>query len=89
MAAQAVQVTTLYLLRGGNGARRKAGDVQLRKRPRRIGEEPCPFGRGRGGQKLGRGRKLAVSMADRGIELIGPVNQEACGDDQMDGDDGG
>ncbi len=89
VAAQAMQIGTIGLLRGGSGVRRNICDVQLRKRPRGIGEQPWPFGRRRGGQKLGRGRQLTVSMADHGIELIGPVNQETRCDDQMNGHDRG
>ena len=89
VTAQAVQVGTIRLLRGGSGARRKACDVQLRKRARDIGEEPFPFGLRRRAQKLDRGCELTVSVADRGIELVGPVDQKACGDDQMNGDDRG
>ena len=84
-----MQIGTIRLLRGGSGVRRKACDVQLRKRPRGIGEQPWPLGRRRRGQKLDRGRELAVAVADRGIELVGPVNQEGCGDDQMNRDDRG
>ena len=73
-ATQPAQFGVVRIARGGK-IRRQPFDLQLRKCPQNVGEEPRPLRRGRGAEKLGHGDKLAVSAVDRRIGLIRPVNQ--------------
>src|SRR5882757_548031 len=75
--------------RGGNETRRKASDVQLRKCPRDVGENPWPSGRGRRAEKLDCRCELTVSTVDRRIVLVRPMDKKGCGEDQVTCDDRG
>ena len=86
---QIAQAGTVGFACGRGCGWRQAFDVELRKGPRDIGEEPRPLGGGRGAKEPDRGCQLAVSVADRRIDLIGPMDQKDRGDDQVNGDDRG
>ncbi len=86
---QAAQIRSIQIPGGGNGTRRQAFDIELWKRPRDIGIEPWPLGRGRRAQKLHRRGKLRVTAVDRGIGRLRPAEEEGCGEDQVDRDDRG
>ena len=73
----------------GAGGRRQAFDVELRKRPRDVGEQPGPLGRRRCAEQLHRRGELAVPAVDGRIGLVRPLDQEGGGDDQMNRDDRG
>ena len=87
MPTQIAQAGTVGLACGGNRALRQACDLELRKGLRDIGEQPRTLGRRRRAEKPDRGRELAVPVADRRIDLIGPMDQKDRGDDQVNGDD--
>src|SRR5204862_3330638 len=58
-------------------------DAELWKGARDVGGQPLPFRRRRRAEQLhGRG-KLAVAAVRRRLRLVGPLQQETRGDDQM------
>lgn len=84
---QTAQAEAIRFVRRGNGTRRKASDVQLRKCPRDVGEKPWPSDRGRRAEKLDYCCELTVSAVDRRIELVRPMDKKGCGEDQVNCDD--
>src|SRR6185503_411682 len=67
--------------------RREDLDAELRKGARDVGGQPRPLRRRRRAEQLHGGDKLAVAAVGRRLPLIGPVQQETRGDDQMKGCD--
>ena len=75
-APQTAQVGAIRFVRRDSGTRRKAFDIQLRKCPRNVGEEPGPFGRLRRAEKLDRCYELGVPAVDRWIGLVRPMEEK-------------
>src|SRR5258707_13202718 len=86
---QTTQVEAVQFVHRGSGTRWKAVDVQLRECPRDVGKQRWPSDRGRRAEKLDHWNQLTVSVLERRIELVRPVDQKGCGDDQVNRDDRG
>ena len=86
---QTAQIMAIRFVGRGSGTCWKAFDVQLRKCPRDVGKQRWPSGRGRRAEKLDHWNQLTVSLLERRIEPVRPVDQKGRGDDQVDGDDRG
>ena len=84
---QAVRVEPGGIARRRDLPRREDFDAELRKGARDVGGQPRPLQRGRCAEQLHGCDKLAVAAVGRRLRLVGPVQQETCGDDQMKGCD--
>ena len=80
---QAARVEPVGFARRRHRSRRQDFDAELRKGARDVGGQPRPFRRGRRAEQLHGRDKLAVAAVGRRLRLVGPVQQEARGDDQM------
>src|SRR6185312_15838826 len=58
-------------------------DAELRKGARDVGAQPRPFRGGCCAEQLHGCGKLAVAAVGRRLRLVGPVQQETRGDDQV------
>jgi len=75
-APQTAQVRAIGFVRRDSGTRSKAFDIQLRKCPRNVGEEPGPFGSLRRAEKLDRCYELGVPAVDRWIGLVRTMEEK-------------
>ena len=80
---QAVWVETVGFVRRRHWSWWQDFDAELRKGARDVGGQPWPFGSGRRAEQLHGRDKRPVAAIGRRLRLVGPVQQETRGDDQM------
>ena len=86
---QPVQHEAIRFAGCGSGTGCKAFDVELRERPRKVGEQAWSVGRRCRADQLGYGGELVGSAVDRRVLLVRAMENEGCGEDQVYGDDRG